>query len=51
MALELFSTKGISGKCCSFEAIPDVTEIGDPAEIYWYRIKAHEETREEKKGH
>jgi hypothetical protein len=51
MALQLFSTKSISGKRCSFEAIADVTEICDPAEIYWYRIKAHKETREEKKWH
>jgi hypothetical protein len=51
MAFELFSTKGISGKSSSFKAITNITEIRDPAEINWYRIKAHEETREEKKGH
>jgi hypothetical protein len=51
MAFEFFSIKGISGKCSPFKAITNVTEIRDPAEIYWYRIKAYEETREKKKGH
>lgn len=51
MAFELFSTKGISGKGCSFKAIADVTQISDPAKIYWYCIKAHKETRKQKKGH
>jgi hypothetical protein len=47
VAFEFFSTEGICGKGCSFKTITDVTEISDPAEIYWYCIKAHEETREQ----
>jgi hypothetical protein len=51
VAFEFFSAKGVSSKGRSFKAITDVTEISDPAEIYWYCIKAHKETREQKERH
>lgn len=51
VAFEFFSTKWVSGQGCSLKSVSDVTQIGDPTEIYWYCIKADKKPGEQKEGH